>query len=73
MHSEGLFWVRTARFLPLHAQGPLSDQVADALNPLGQCLSWVDLRRLIVVRRAAGFGAPRPLPSVVPDRYWALH
>jgi hypothetical protein len=26
----------------LRSQGPLSDQVADAPNPRGQCRSWVD-------------------------------
>jgi hypothetical protein len=41
------------------SKGPLSDQLADATNPRGQCRSWVDLSRSIVFARTAGVGAPR--------------
>src|SRR5580704_8066975 len=42
-------WVRTARCLHLHTQGRLSDAVADAPNPRGQCRSWVEPCRSISV------------------------
>jgi hypothetical protein len=38
------------------SQGPLSDQVADAPNPRGQCRSWVDSDGSISVPRTAGIG-----------------
>jgi len=42
--------------LPLHAQSLLSDQLADAQNPRGQCLSWVDFSGSTVVPRTARIG-----------------
>ena len=37
---------------------------------LGEGRKWVDLRRLIVVKREAGIGAPRPLPDGLPNVSW---
>src|SRR4029077_15044512 len=42
------------------SQGPLSDQVADAPNPRGQCRSWVEPGGSIVVTPTAGIGAQQP-------------
>ena len=48
--------VRTVRFLLLHAQGPLSDQVADAPGACGQCRSWVDIGCSLADQRTAAVG-----------------
>jgi len=45
------------------SKGPLSDQVADAPYPRGQCRSWVEPCRSISVPRMAGIGAEPP-PAV---------
>jgi len=50
------------RFVPLRAQGLLSDQVADAPNPRGRCLSWVGLTHSSCISRTAGIGASFPFP-----------
>ena len=59
------------------SQGPLSDQVADAPNPRGQCRGWVEPGGSIVVTPTAGIGATSPLPLApakvaLPNRKRAL-
>jgi hypothetical protein len=49
------------------SQGPLSDQVADAPNPRGQCRNWVDLSRSPTPRQlAASWQIPKLLPAREP-------
>jgi hypothetical protein len=46
------------------SKGPLSDQVADAPYPRGQCRSWVEPCGSIAVPGTAGIGASFPFPRV---------
>ena len=56
-------WVKDGPILSQarsRSKGPLSDQVADATKPRGQCRSWVDPCRWVTALRTAGIGASRP-------------